>query len=588
MEMDKIKQLSKLSDNPRDICIFSSNIVNIVTVIKALKKEYYLFNPESVRAVVEKMTPTLRYRWYDYAAGRPEEEADLVKLSSFFSREADLCSRYAQVENVNHSSSQRRPFVTNVASTTVTSRTSITPKKQSCECTVCHNLHHIKDCKQLMDLQSKCRWEKAKDLNLCFRCLGRRNHRHRCSYEPCGIGGCKASHHSLLHFSASPSETPVEPAGKSAVVAATRQKVGRALLKIVPVRLRGPKGTMTTFALLDEGSSVTLIEKKVASEIGLTGPEESFIIEGVAGARTEASSSRRVSLYINGVHTDKEHKIEARTIDSLNLNHQSVDADMIEGCDHLLEITEDLTYDRGTPTLLIGQDNWHLIISRKIRSGGCRDPVASLTELGWVLHGPTKGTGKVSVLKLVNHSEEEDEKNENKLEDLFKQFLSIDSLGIEPKRPKNDPEERALSLLKSYSHRLPDGRFESGLLWRKEELELPENRENALRRLIAIEKKLDKNPKQKMEYNAQIEYLLECGYAEEALPSSRSGRTWYLPHFAVINPSKPKPRIILDAAAKTNGISLNDMLLTGPDLLQSLPGVLMRMTKTNCCVRRYS
>ena len=48
-------------------------------------------------------------------------------------------------------------------------------------------------------------------------------------------------------------------------------------------------------------------------------------------------------------------------------------------------------------------------------------------------------------------------------------------------------------------------------------------------------------------------------------------------HFGVVNINKPgRVRLVFNAAAKTSGISFNDLLLTGPDLLNNLLGVLMR------------
>lgn len=82
-----------------------------------------------------------------------------------------------------------------------------------------------------------------------------------------------------------------------------------------------------------------------------------------------------------------------------------------------------------------------------------------------------------------------------------------------------------------------------------------------------------------------MEALITKGYAETASARKHNKKTWYFPHFPVINPMKPrKVPVVHDAAAKTKGVSLNDHLLTGPDLLQSPPGVLMRLRQHRVAV----
>lgn len=55
---------------------------------------------------------------------------------------------------------------------------------------------------------------------------------------------------------------------------------------------------------------------------------------------------------------------------------------------------------------------------------------------------------------------------------------------------------------------------------------------------------------------------------------------WYLPLFGVYHPKKPDQiRRVFDSSAKFNGVSLNDVLLSGPDLSNSLLGVLIRFRK---------
>ncbi|XP_075259875.1 uncharacterized protein LOC142351623 [Convolutriloba macropyga] len=52
---------------------------------------------------------------------------------------------------------------------------------------------------------------------------------------------------------------------------------------------------------------------------------------------------------------------------------------------------------------------------------------------------------------------------------------------------------------------------------------------------------------------------------------------WYIPHYGLVSPNKPdKIRRICNAKAPQSGTSLNDKLLSGPDLLGNMLGILLR------------
>ena len=77
-----------------------------------------------------------------------------------------------------------------------------------------------------------------------------------------------------------------------------------------------------------------------------------------------------------------------------------------------------------------------------------------------------------------------------------------------------------------------------------------------------------------------MEDLNEQGHAEGVGNSdATAGEVWYIPHFAVKHPKKEKLRVVFDCSAKYGGSSINDKLLQGPNLLNSLLGILWRFRK---------
>ena len=73
--------------------------------------------------------------------------------------------------------------------------------------------------------------------------------------------------------------------------------------------------------------------------------------------------------------------------------------------------------------------------------------------------------------------------------------------------------------------------------------------------------------------------LLSKDYASRVQEPTKSedGKIWYLPHHGIYHPKKPnKLRVVCDCSAKYIETSLNDQLMQGPDLTNSLVGVLLR------------
>ena len=82
-----------------------------------------------------------------------------------------------------------------------------------------------------------------------------------------------------------------------------------------------------------------------------------------------------------------------------------------------------------------------------------------------------------------------------------------------------------------------------------------------------------------------MQKLISNQHAEIApkIPVSLEG--WYIPMLAVYHPKKPDSvRVVFDSSAKFQDVSLNNVLLQGPDLCNSLLGILLRFRREKIAV----
>ncbi|GBP90983.1 hypothetical protein EVAR_90632_1 [Eumeta japonica] len=85
-------------------------------------------------------------------------------------------------------------------------------------------------------------------------------------------------------------------------------------------------------------------------------------------------TSRCVPIKLRGASNSQQ--IYARTIENLQLSPQAVTKQDIDGCKHLDDIRHKLMYNQAKPKILIGQDNWHLLVATETRKGHRNQPAA--------------------------------------------------------------------------------------------------------------------------------------------------------------------------------------------------------------------
>ncbi|CAH2091731.1 unnamed protein product [Euphydryas editha] len=425
-ELEKLRNLPRLTDSPRDICAYANKIKNCVATLRLLAKDQYLYSPEIIKQLVEKLTPTTRFRWFDYATNndieKPKTEPELVLFCDFIEREADRCAKYAPPEQINNEET----------TTPVRRHRALVTNDRKFPCPICKEKEHEpSDCSKIKTAEQHRRWEIAKDANLCYRCLRYRSQTHKCKTRVCGKNGCERTHHPLLHFTPTNKEDRREETEK--VTTTHSHKELHAYLKYIPVRISGPKKTIDTYALLDDGSTVTLIEESIASKIGAKGPKDPLNIETI-DTKLATHSSRRVTFNIKG--QEKEFKLQARTIKKMKISPQSINKE---------------------------QDNWHLLIASETKKGNRSQLVASKTPLGWVLHGSGSRTVGQRVHFVYNLADIDIESDESRMDETLRHHFALDSIDIAKKKPRSDPEQQVIDTLEANTVRTERGQCETAL-----------------------------------------------------------------------------------------------------------------------------
>ena len=350
--------------------------------------------------------------------------------------------------------------------------------------------------------------------------------------------------------------------------------------------IKTDRESVETYALLDDGSTKTIISERLADSLSLKRASKSttlHTVEGVTQRQRELADFR-----VSNLEGDVDLEISQALVndfltagaDQPPSNAEIAHLDYMAG----VSFSELASKEIG---LLLSVDHSWTWLGGEIRRSTREKMIALKTRFGWALAG---GAGGAQDSCLKTSLEVDNEEIKELLNSIFRRdFPPVDSTEI---HPSLDDAHAIKQMEDTIQFDESIGHYRVGLPWKRsreaaaERLNPIDSSGHALNRLQRSIRKIKSNPPHDPPVAVELPYVkkqlggiyeneravfIEPSDVPQGVPS------WVLPLHIVYEPNKPtKPRCCHDGASKLKGTCLNDHLLTGPDLLNSLLGVIFR------------
>ncbi|XP_024123270.2 uncharacterized protein LOC112143483 [Oryzias melastigma] len=586
-----------------------------------------LDHPTNLRIIVSKLPYKMREMWrvsaFDIqeATGRRAKFSDLAK---FVNRQAKIATDPV-FGDIKGSEDKAKPYVNEKINRTSRLKgssfaTSVVPAvKEKCTqvdkspsppsrnpfqqpCLYCEKQHALSDCYKIRNKPHSERLEFLKENGLCFGCLTP-GHLSKYCKKRASCDQCPKKHPTMLHFSKddddeaeknsqkTPAATPSSELTtiSSGTCGATGAGKDNRVLSIVPVYVKLKKGSkaISTYAFLDNGSQATFCSEKLMRQLGIEGRKTHILL------RTMGQEKLTPSYHLSGLQVCglKESLFidlpDIYTHSDIPVSKESIPLQQdLERWPHLHGVQ--LPKIQADVGLLIGCDVYKAMEPWDIIHSVDNGPYAVRTVLGWVINGPLRD-GNVNISSENDHPVSVNRISIATVEDLLMQQFNHDF----PEKASEEKQEMSwedIKFMNSVNETCTkvDGHYSIGLPLRNKNLKMPNNRCVVVQRAENLRRKLIRNEDFYKEYKKFISDLLAKGYAVEVqekdsvtTSNRNNNRVWYIPHHGVYHPQKKKLRVVFDCASSYQGVSLNAELMQGPDLTNSLLGVLTRFRHDN-------
>ena len=336
----------------------------------------------------------------------------------------------------------------------------------------------------------------------------------------------------------------------------------------VRVKAKGEHGTVEKYAFLDSGSNTSFCTEDLLEKLELKGMKTKLSLTTLQGENSPIECSL-VSL--EAPDLSEENVVQLSMVYSRPSQPISPDAIANQ------EDVERWPYLKGIKLpridaeigLLIGSDVPEALQPKEKRESQNGGLFATRATLGWVINGPLgRDKTKPPTANFIQA--------DTTLDQQFQEFCSreFNDSFYESKPSMSLNDRKALGIMEE-TVKLENGHYQIAIPWKMYPPRLENNKSLAENRLRTLRKRLQREPVVLEKYKEFMNDLISKDYARKVGSQEPGpiGTHCFLPHHPVFNPQKPGKiiRIVFDCSAK-----FNDQLLQGPDLTNTLVGVLFR------------
>lgn len=570
----------------KDLQNLYSHVSTHLAALKALDQPIDQWDAWLVTIVISRLDTNTRHEWQlrqnttELPTYRNLEEFLSSRCIAFETSEA-WCSKPYENDSHHAYGTKRVTYETRGKKATVASGVA-----ENYVCPCCKGAHKIFACEAFRNLTVSERVDKVRENHLCFNCLSSFHMAKVCnSINTCNR--CSKKHNTLLHFetkggnhdtaNTNMDHQIASTSGNSSNVVATPVVfgTGNAFLATASVNVIDRKGVSRRCrAVLDSGSMVNFISKRLQNTLQLSGKKVLLPVTGIGKKKVQATS--QVTVQVRSRLSQFKVDLACYILSSIisDLPSCATPTGGWKIAEDMIPLLADPLFDQAGPVdILIGGGVFFELLETGRIPLGIGNISLQESKLGWVV------TGEMGVSCLMSLGEALEENwrigQQNEEEDDYGKFSKANQKCLE--------EEQALKHFRDTARRDETGRFVLHLPFKPEVDQIGETLAMATSRFLSVERRLQRDEALKTSYINFMDEYLQMGHMEEVINHQASTqRQFYLPHHPVLKASSltTKLRVVFDASAKSSsGLSLNDVLLCGPTVQEELFSILIRFRK---------